>query len=152
MSLEGKVVIVAGAGGNLGSATLVQLARGGARLVAAERRDEPLQRSLAALDDPASHLGVAGIDLGDEAACATLVARALDRYGHIDALVTTVGGFAAGSIVETDAEMLLRLVRINAVTTLNIFRAVLPPMRAACAGSLVAVGAASAARGTAGIA
>jgi NAD(P)-dependent dehydrogenase (short-subunit alcohol dehydrogenase family) len=152
MSLDGKVVIVTGAGGNLGTATLAALSRQGARLVAAERRDEALQHGLAATDDPKRHLAVAGIDLADEQACVTLVARALERFGRIDGLATTVGGFAAAPLVQTDAELLLRMVQINAVTTLNILRAVLPPMRAAGAGSVVVVGAASALRGHAGIA
>ena len=143
MSLEGKVVIVTGAGGNLGAATLAVLARGGARIVAADLRDDAVQRSLAATGEPARHLGVAGIDLAEEASCAALVAHALERFGRIDGLATTVGGFAAAPLAQTDTELLLRMLRINAVTTLNIMRAVVPPMRAAGAGSLVMVGAAS---------
>ena len=152
MSLDGKVVIVTGAGGNLGTATLAVLSRQGARLVAAERRDEVLQRSLAATDEPTRHLAVAGIDLTEEKDCATLVRRALERFGRIDGVATTVGGFAAAPLAQTDAELLLQMMRINAVTTLNIMRAVLPPMRAAGTGSVVVVGAASARQASAGIA
>ncbi len=152
MSLENKIVIVTGAGGNLGAATLAELARGGARIVAADLHGEALQRSLAATGEPARHLAVAGIDLAEEASCATLVAHALERFGRIDGLATTVGGFAAAPLAQTDSELLLRMLRINAVTTLNIIRAVVPPMRAACAGSLVMVGAASAVHAGAGIA
>lgn len=152
MSLEGKVVILTGAGGNLGAATLAVLSRGGACVVAAERRDDGLRRSLAATDAPTRHLAVAGIDLADEKDCATLVARALERFGRVDGLATTVGGFAGAPVAQTDAELLLAMVRINAVTTLNIMRAVLPPMRAAGAGSVVVIGAASARQASAGIA
>ena len=152
MSLDGRVVIVTGAGGNLGAATLARLSRRGAHLVAADRRDEVLQRSLAATDDPGRHLAVAGIDLTEETDCATLVGRAMDRFGRLDGLVTTVGGFAAAPLAQTDAGLLLQMMRINAVTTLNIMRAVLPPMRAAGAGSVVVVGAASARKASAGIA
>jgi NAD(P)-dependent dehydrogenase (short-subunit alcohol dehydrogenase family) len=152
MLLDGKVVIVTGAGGNLGTATLALLARQGARLVAAERRDEVLQRSLGATDDPTRHLAVAGIDLTEEKDCAKLVSQAMDRFGRIDGLATTVGGFATAPLAQTDAELLLQMMRINAVTTLNIMRAVLPPMRAAGTGSAVVVGAASARQASAGIA
>jgi NAD(P)-dependent dehydrogenase (short-subunit alcohol dehydrogenase family) len=152
MSLDGKVVIVTGAGGNLGAATLAMLSRAGARIVAAERREAVLRQALDATGDPARHLAVADIDLADEAACVGLVARALDHFGRVDGMATTVGGFAAAPLAETDAGLLMRMVRINAVTTLNIMRAVLPPMRAAGAGSVVAVGAASAQRAGAGIA
>jgi NAD(P)-dependent dehydrogenase (short-subunit alcohol dehydrogenase family) len=152
MSLDGKVVIVTGAGGNLGAATVAGLAGRGAHLVAAERRDEVLQRSLAATDDPSRHLAVAGIDLTEERDCATLVDRAMERFGRVDGLATTVGGFAAAPLAHTDAELLVQMMRINAVTTLNIMRAVLPSMRAAGAGSVVVVGAASARQASAGIA
>src|SRR5664279_3333614 len=102
MSLDGKVVIVTGAGGNLGTATLAVLSRQGARLVAAERRDEVLQRSLAATDDPTRHLAIAGIDLTQQGDCTTLVSRAMERFGRVDGLATTVGGFAAAPLAQTD--------------------------------------------------
>jgi NAD(P)-dependent dehydrogenase (short-subunit alcohol dehydrogenase family) len=152
MSLAHKTIIVTGAGGNLGAATLLALSRAGAHVVAAERREDAVRQSLAATGDPARHLGVADIDLTDEAACTTLVARALERFGRIDGLATTVGGFAAGATADTDAGLLLHMMQLNAVTTLNILRAVLPPLRAAGGGSVVAVGAASAQRPVAGIA
>jgi NAD(P)-dependent dehydrogenase (short-subunit alcohol dehydrogenase family) len=111
-----------------------------------------LQQSLAALDEPARHLAVPDVDLADEAACHALVARALERYGRIDGLAATVGGFAAAPLAETDSNLLLHMLQINTITTLNIMRAVLPPMRAAGSGSLVVVGAASARQASAGIA
>jgi NAD(P)-dependent dehydrogenase (short-subunit alcohol dehydrogenase family) len=124
----------------------------GARIVAVDRREDALQQSLAALDEPARHLAVPDVDLADEAACHALVARALERYGRIDGLAATVGGFAAAPLAETDSNLLLHMLQINTITTLNIMRAVLPPMRAAGSGSLVVVGAASARQASAGIA
>src|SRR3954452_25477848 len=152
MSLMDKVVLVTGAGGNLGAATLAVLAAAGAHVIAVDRREDALQHSLSALGDPARHLAVPGIDLADEASCNGLVAQTLDRYGRIDGLAATVGGFAAAPLAETNSDLLLRMLHINAVTTLAIMRAVLPPMRAAVSGSLVVVGAASARRASAGIA
>jgi NAD(P)-dependent dehydrogenase (short-subunit alcohol dehydrogenase family) len=55
-------------------------------------------------------------------------------------------------LAETSSELLLRMLQINAVTTLTIMRAVVQPMRAAERGSLVAVGAASARQASSGIA
>ena len=152
MSLDGKVIIVTGAGGNLGAAIVAVLARGGARIVAADLRDDAVERSLAATGAPARHVGVAGIDLAEESSCAALVTHALERFGRIDGLATTVGGFAAAPLAQTDSELLLRMLRINAVTTLNIVRAVAPSMRTVSVGSLVMVGAASALHAGAGIA
>jgi NAD(P)-dependent dehydrogenase (short-subunit alcohol dehydrogenase family) len=152
MSLRDKIIMVTGAGGNLGAATMAALSGAGARIVAADQRDDALQQSMAMLEEPTRHLAVPGIDLANEEACATLVARALERYGRIDGLATTVGGFAGAPLTETSSDLLLRMVQINAVTTLNIMRAVVPPMRTTGSGSLVAVGAASARQAAAGIA
>src|SRR5689334_15886269 len=146
MSLTDKVVVVTGAGGNLGAAIMAVLSAAGARIVAAERDEAALQRSLASLDDPARYLAVPALDLADEGACDELVARVLARYGRIDGLAATIGGFAAAPLAETSSDLLLRMVQINAISTLAIMRAVLRPMRAAGSGSLVAVGAASARR------
>src|SRR3954470_17006762 len=109
MSLTDKVVLVTGAGGNLGAAVMVVLAAAGARIIAADRREDALQHSLSALDDPARHLAVPGVDLADEAACDRLVAQAVDRYGRIDGLAATVGGFAAAPLAETGTELLLQM-------------------------------------------
>jgi len=152
MSLADKIIIVTGAGGNLGAAVMTVLSAAGARIVAVDRREDALQQSLATLDEPARHLAVPDVDLADEAACSGLVARALERYGRIDGLAATVGGFAAAPLAETDSNLLLHMLQINTITTLNIMRAVLPPMRTAGSGSLVVVGAASARQASAGIA
>ena len=49
--------------------------------------------------EPAGASSVAfGVDLTDPAACAGAAARTLERFGRIDGLVNTAGGFAmAGS-------------------------------------------------------
>jgi NAD(P)-dependent dehydrogenase (short-subunit alcohol dehydrogenase family) len=152
MLLTDRVVVVTGAGGNLGTAIMGSLSTAGARIVATDHSDTALARSRATLEAPDRHLFLPGIDLADETTCSALIARALERYGRIDGLATTVGAFAMAPLAETTGELLQRMVHINAVTTLTIMRAVVEPMRAAGGGSLVAVGAASARQASAGIA
>lgn len=152
MSLDGKVVIVTGASGNLGSATARVLAQSGVRIVAAERQEDAARGLVDSLPDPARHLPLGGIDLTAEADCVGVAAQAMERYGRIDGLAATVGGYAGGSIEETNEAMLTRMFRINTLTALNMMRAVLPGMRPAGTGSIVVVGAASAVYGAAGIA
>ena len=146
-----SVVILTGAGGNLGAAVVRLLAGRGARLVAMERSEDALARAVAGLD-PARVLAEPGVDLGDPEACAGLVRRALDRFGRVDGLVHTVGGFAMAEVLDGDPGHWERLLQANLFTTLNVCRAVAPAMREAGRGSIVTVGAAAAARAGKGMA
>jgi NAD(P)-dependent dehydrogenase (short-subunit alcohol dehydrogenase family) len=91
MSLEGRVAIVTGAGGGLGRAHALFLARQGARVVvndlelkqAARVRDEIVATGGAALAVAAS--------VTDEAGVAAMVAQTLDGFGRIDILVNNAG-------------------------------------------------------------
>jgi NAD(P)-dependent dehydrogenase (short-subunit alcohol dehydrogenase family) len=149
--MKDKVVIVTGAAGNLGRAVLAGLAARGARLVAVDRETEALTQALVAAGG-AGHLPMAGVDLLSGSACEDMAARTLAAYGRIDGLVHTVGGFAAGTIDVADAAQFESMFRLNVLTTINVFRAVAPPMSTAGAGSIVALGAGAGVKAPAGLA
>lgn len=149
--LTERVILVTGAGGNLGSAVVQLLAGRGALLAAMERTDAALGRALSGLD-AGRVLAVPGIDLRDPAACRTLVDRTLQRFGRLDGLVHTVGGFAMADIDASDLAHWMGLLEVNLVTTLNLSRAVVPVMRASGRGSIVTIGSAAAARAGRGMA
>lgn len=138
------VVIVTGAAGNLGSAVSDVLTRRGSRVVAVARAAPRLVA--------APSLFAAAKDLADPAGAASVIAETTKALGRIDALVHTVGGFAMGSVAETEPELWERMWRINLVTTSNMIRAVWPAMRTAGTGSIVAIGAQPGLRAGAGMA
>ena len=86
--LTGKVAVVTGAARGLGRAYAVALARAGASVVVNDL-DETGARETAALAGPRA-IGVAG-DVGDGAAAAGLVERAVDSFGRLDAMITNAG-------------------------------------------------------------
>lgn len=145
MTNDTRVYLVTGAGGNLGRTVVEVLARGGTRLAAADRRDA------AADDGDGDHLVLGGVDFFDAAACEAVVAAVIARFGKIDGVAHTVGGFATAKVAEADPELWTDMLRLNVLTTLNVFRAALPPMRAAGGGALVAVGAVAGLQATAGL-
>lgn len=149
--MKESVVIVTGAAGNLGRAVVELLAERKAFVVAVDHHAPSLKEATAGLKLADQHLILAGSDLGNPADCEQVVAAALEKFGHIDGLAHTVGGFAMGSAAEAGPDVWERMFRLNTLTTLNIFRAVLPPMRAARRGSLVAVAAAPALRAPRGL-
>jgi NAD(P)-dependent dehydrogenase (short-subunit alcohol dehydrogenase family) len=147
-----NVVIVTGAAGNLGRATVNLLAERGFSIVAVDRAVGASQALIDSLASPARHLAISGIDLSDSAACDGVLARALDQFGRVDGLVHTVGGFDAAPIAAAGIDLWERMFRLNAVTTVNMFRPAIAAMRRARRGSLVAIGAVAALKAPAGLA
>jgi NAD(P)-dependent dehydrogenase (short-subunit alcohol dehydrogenase family) len=91
-----KVVIVTGGSGNLGQVVARRFADGGAALVLVDRNQERLD-SVAA--DLKGDTMTAVADLGDAASVDELLANVVARFGRIDILAHTVGGFTAGTPV-----------------------------------------------------
>jgi NAD(P)-dependent dehydrogenase (short-subunit alcohol dehydrogenase family) len=147
--LSGRVVIVTGAAGNLGQAVAQALASAGARRVLLDRSLERLKKVYA---EGAETLLLGDADLTDEASVARSVDAALKRYGRIDALANTVGGFAGGrKIHEEDLATWEAMQRINLRTALLACRAVVPLMRKQGGGRIVNVAARAALSGVAGL-
>jgi NAD(P)-dependent dehydrogenase (short-subunit alcohol dehydrogenase family) len=134
--------MVTGAGGNLGRAVVEHLAAEGARLVCVERNPQSLDEVVGALPAGVEVLKVPGIDLADLGACQSAVRLAEDRFGGINALVNTVGGFKMGSVDEAGLAQWDALLAMNARTAYAISAAVLPSMRRAGYGRIVHIAAA----------
>jgi gluconate 5-dehydrogenase len=97
-SLEGKVALVPGGGGAIGSAVALALAGAGARVVLANH-------SLAKAEAAASAVRTAGgdalaceADVTVEADCERAVAATLEHYGRLDIVINCVGG-GAGKVL-----------------------------------------------------
>lgn len=91
-SLDGKIAVITGAGKNIGREIALTLARDGAAVVVNGRGDQ------AAVDAVADEITSAGgrafghlADVGDEAAVAAMVERAVETFGGIDIAVSNAG-------------------------------------------------------------
>jgi NAD(P)-dependent dehydrogenase (short-subunit alcohol dehydrogenase family) len=134
-----KVALVTGAAGNVGRAVVTLLAARDVSVAALDRIAPPLP-------DGDAHLAIAGADLLDPVGCDAAVAQVLAHYGRLDMVAHTVGAFAMASLTEATPAHWHQMFQINLMSTLNLYRAVTPPMRAAGQGSLVAIGAMAALR------
>ncbi|WP_153769576.1 SDR family oxidoreductase [Labrenzia sp. CE80] len=86
-----KVVVITGASSGIGLATARLLAKGGSKLVIGARRADKIE---AVAEDIRSHGGDAlacKLDITDRASVSAFVAKALDRYGQLDAFVNNAG-------------------------------------------------------------
>lgn len=146
---SGKVALVTGATGNLGHACAEAFAAAGARRVLTGGSAERLAARYRATDDTAL---AGGLDLASADDAARLIELALQRFGRIDILVNTVGGFAGGKKVhEDDLATWDAMHRLNLHSTLNACRAAIPSMIGQGGGRIVNVAARAALAGVAGL-
>jgi NAD(P)-dependent dehydrogenase (short-subunit alcohol dehydrogenase family) len=78
------------------------------------------------------------VDATDAGSAAAAVQKALDRFGRIDVLANTVGGYRAGTPVhETPLETLDFMLNLNARSAFILSQAVLPSMLECGSGKIV---------------
>jgi short-subunit dehydrogenase len=104
---EGKVVIITGASDGIGAQLALLLRGKGARLVLASRNEAKL-RAMAVADD----LVFAG-DLTVETVRISLIARTVERFGRIDALINNAGRGSYYSLTESPLEEARSLFELN---------------------------------------
>lgn len=125
LGLGGRVVLVVGGSGFVGSAVVARLREEGATAVVGSRTTED---------------GVV-LDAGDASSVRRAVAEVLDRHGRLDGVVITAAPPARGldTSMEIAAEDVLTAIDDKALAFLRVAQAALPAMRAAGHGRIVGV-------------
>ena len=123
--LTDRVFIITGGGGALAGPIVRSFAHAGARLVLVDRHEDHVAER--AREHHATALAADLTTLDGATAMANAV---VGRHGRVDGLIHTVGGFASGSIVESDAATYDRMFDTNVRTLFNVLRAVAPAMLA----------------------
>jgi NAD(P)-dependent dehydrogenase (short-subunit alcohol dehydrogenase family) len=93
--LDGRCVIVTGAGGGLGRAFALGFAAAGARVVVADLDELAARRTAAALAEVGAEAIDLVVDVADEASTEAMAAAALEAFGSIDVLVNNAAVYAA---------------------------------------------------------
>jgi 3-oxoacyl-[acyl-carrier protein] reductase len=138
--LDGRVAVVGGASAGLGYAVAEALAAEGARVLIVSRSQTNIDRAVARLRERAGE-AVAGLaaDLTDPAAPELVVATARQRFGPPAILVANGGGPPAMPAVDAGADDLEAACRLLLLPVQRLLRAVLPGMREAGWGRVVAI-------------
>jgi NAD(P)-dependent dehydrogenase (short-subunit alcohol dehydrogenase family) len=138
--LAGRVAIITGGTGALGQAVTLRLLADGATVAvpyAVEKEREQLTQRVAAADR--QRLILKPADVIDVKAMTAFADEVVAARGKIDALVAGVGGFAGGSLLETDLETWKRMLDLNLTSAFSVARAVVPVMARARYGRVVVV-------------
>jgi len=139
-ALAGRVAVVTGGTGALGQAVTLRLLADGAIVAvpyAVEAERERLTQRVAAADR--QRLIVQSVDVIDVKAMTAFAESVVAARGKIDVLVAGVGGFAGGSLVETELETWQRMLDLNLTSVFSVTRAVVPAMIRARYGRVVVV-------------
>ena len=149
-SLKDRAVIITGAVGNLGRAVASRVQAQGGKTILVDRSGDRLQKTYGELKGSAQHWLAGNIDMTDPKSVNAMAAEAHQRFGRLDGLVNTVGGFRGGQPVhETDLSEWDFLYDINVRTALNACRAVIPYMLKAQSGRIVNIASRNAFQGSA---
>jgi NAD(P)-dependent dehydrogenase (short-subunit alcohol dehydrogenase family) len=134
LTLKGKTALVTGASGGLGTHVTRALLEAGAKVAGLAPQ---IQQS--DCDHP-SFIALAAQISNAESAKA-VVDAAVARWGKLDILAHLVGGFSGGKRVdETDDATWQRMFDLNLTSAFHALRAVIPHMRRAKAGRIIAIG------------
>jgi NAD(P)-dependent dehydrogenase (short-subunit alcohol dehydrogenase family) len=143
--MSGRVVLITGAKGGLGSFVTQRFLATGATVVGAAR-------NISQGDFPAANFVALPADLTNSGAVNKVIGAIIERYHRLDVLVHVVGGFAGGkSVAETDDSTWEQMRDLNLTSAFYILRAAIPHLRKSGSGRIVAIGSLAAVEPHAGL-
>lgn len=124
LTLSGRVALVTGGAGGIGSAIARDLAGIGARVVICDLNEGAAKQLASELPD-----GVAlPVDLSQPSSVDELAVRLLDEIGKVDVLVSNAGWDKVGPFLQSDPDVWDRLLHINLRAPIHLTHRLLPAM------------------------
>jgi 3alpha(or 20beta)-hydroxysteroid dehydrogenase len=134
--LAGKVAIITGAAGGIGSSSARRFAAEGASLLLSDADASGAEQ----LSEELGRASIARVhDVTSESDWQAVTAAALATFGRVDILLNNAGVFLAASLQETSPEAFQRVIQVNTFGVFLGMRAVAPSMSEQRAGSIINV-------------
>jgi NAD(P)-dependent dehydrogenase (short-subunit alcohol dehydrogenase family) len=137
--LEGKRILVSGAGSGIGRAAAFLFAREGASVALAEINAEAGQAAAAAIEAAGGRALFVETDVADEASFGAALAATVAAFGGLDVLYNNAGGATArdGRISEIALDEFWRTIGVDLFGTFLGCRLAIPYLEAAGGGSII---------------
>src|SRR6202158_74761 len=142
--MDGKVVVVTGASGALGTVVAEAALARGARVAGVDHATSQIPAT-------ANRIELGGVDLSDAAQAKKAIDAVAAHFGRRDALINIAGGFAFETAAEGDPKTWQRMYALNVLTALNASRSAIPHLTASPSARIVNVGAMGALQAGAGM-
>ena len=133
--MNNKTAIVTGASGNMGQAVVKKFLAEGYNVVGTIIPNDPVPFEV---DD--AKLEKVVVDLMNEDDSAKFVQNVITKYGTVDVVVLTVGGFAVGKVADTKTADIYKQYKLNFETAYNIARPAFVQMMQQANGRIFIVG------------
>jgi NAD(P)-dependent dehydrogenase (short-subunit alcohol dehydrogenase family) len=136
--LEGKVVIITGAGSGIGFAMATLFSKEGAKIVAGEWNEKTLAQIIDNVRTAGGEITGVKVNVANRAEAESLVDKAVSTYGRIDVLCNNAGvmDLMAGVSEVTD-EIWQRVLSINVNGPMYLSRRAIPIMLKQGSGSII---------------
>lgn len=138
-ALSGEVVIVTGASAGIGAATAKELARHGAQVVLAARREDELAKQVATITSEGFKATAIQADMSDREQITRLVEQTTERFGRVDVLVNNAGIGWQRPFARESVENIEQMLDVNFRGVILASRMVLPGMLERQHGSIISV-------------
>jgi NAD(P)-dependent dehydrogenase (short-subunit alcohol dehydrogenase family) len=147
-SLAGKVAVITGGAGGIGSATALVFARHGSKLFLVGRDEAGLAQAAAAVEEAGAEVATHVADVSRSEDVRGYITAALERFGRIDAFFNNAGieGVAV-PIHEYPEDVFDKVIAVNLRGVFLGLRYVIPVMLKQGSGSIVNMGSIASARG-----
>jgi NAD(P)-dependent dehydrogenase (short-subunit alcohol dehydrogenase family) len=150
--LQGKVCLVTGGTGGIGTATVQELAARGAMVVVASKRRTTEIRCTCqkVVETHEANIGFMQLDVADSQACRNCIDRIIKDFGRIDVLVHLAGGLIPGGIREVTEEAWMNAFAVHVHSAFHLVQSAVPHMTNQGEGSIVLISSAAGIRGCLG--
>ncbi len=127
--VEGKVIVITGGAGVLGTSMVHHFAEQGATVVVLDRNEEAGKALEEAVHAEGHQAAFLYTDVLDKAVLEKNYEEIISRWGRIDVLINGAGGNMAGATIPPDKTIFdLDLEAVRKVVDLNLFGIILPTM------------------------
>jgi len=135
--IKNKVVIITGASSGLGEATARRLAKNGAKLMLAARREERLKELVSDIEKDGGTAKYQVTDVTDHSQVEALAEATHEAYGRIDVLVNNAGLMPLSPLDQVKVDEWDKMIDVNIKGVLYAIAAVLPIMRQQKSGHII---------------